>query len=42
MRRKDYFLRKYVIGSIAVGVVIIFLLRLWDLQFMSDEYKVNA
>ncbi|KAA6349757.1 Penicillin-binding protein 2 [termite gut metagenome] len=40
--RKDYSLRRYVIGGIVLGVVFIFLLRLWGLQVMSEEYKVNA
>ncbi|KAA6320149.1 Penicillin-binding protein 2, partial [termite gut metagenome] len=40
--RQDYFLRKYVVGGVIIGVMFIFLLRLWGLQVMSDEYKVNA
>ncbi|KAA6305515.1 hypothetical protein EZS27_042832, partial [termite gut metagenome] len=40
--RKDYSLRRYVIGGVTIGVVIVFLFRLWDLQFMSDEYKAHA
>ncbi|KAA6343492.1 Penicillin-binding protein 2 [termite gut metagenome] len=40
--KKDYSLRRYVIGSVTIGVVIVFLFRLWDLQFMSDEYKTHA
>lgn len=39
---KDYSLRRYVLGCIAIGIVLIFLLRLWNLQIMSDEYKQNA
>ncbi|KAA6337013.1 Penicillin-binding protein 2 [termite gut metagenome] len=39
---KDFSLRKYVIGGIAIGVAFIFLLRLWGLQVMSNEYKMNA
>ncbi|MCF0195661.1 MAG: penicillin-binding protein 2 [Bacteroidaceae bacterium] len=34
--------RKYVIGGVAVLIVIIFLLRLFSLQLMSDDYKLNA
>lgn len=34
--------RKYVLGGIAVGVVIIYLIRLFSLQLMSDDYKKNA
>ncbi|KAA6300637.1 MAG: Penicillin-binding protein 2 [Candidatus Ordinivivax streblomastigis] len=40
--KKDYSLRRYVIGGVTIGIVIVFLFRLWDLQFMSDEYKVHA
>ncbi|KAA6337594.1 Penicillin-binding protein 2 [termite gut metagenome] len=40
--RQDYSLRKYVIGGVIIGIMFIFLLRLWGLQVMSDEYKVNA
>lgn len=34
--------RKFVIGGIAVLVVIVFLVRLFMLQVMSDDYKKNA
>ncbi|MCD8265978.1 MAG: penicillin-binding protein 2 [Prevotellaceae bacterium] len=42
--RKDYRLekRKLVIGGAAVCVVLIFLVRLFALQLMSDDYKRNA
>ena len=36
----DY--RKYVIGGVAVIVVIVYLIRLLTLQVMSDDYKKNA
>ncbi len=41
---KDYTFekRKYVIGGIAVCVVLIFLMRLFALQILSDDYKRNA
>ena len=41
---KDYELdnRKYVIGGIATAVVIIYIIRLFTLQIMSDDYKKNA
>ncbi len=42
--RKDYRLekRKFVIGGAAVVVTLVFLLRLFALQLMSDDYKRNA
>lgn len=41
---KDYGLenRKYVIGGVAVFIVIVYILRLFTLQIMSDDYKKNA
>ncbi|MDO4930185.1 MAG: penicillin-binding protein 2 [Bacteroidales bacterium] len=34
--------RKFVLGGIAVVVIIIYLIRLFTLQLMSDDYKKNA
>ena len=34
--------RKFIIGSIVTGVIIIYLIRLFTLQLMSDDYKKNA
>ncbi len=34
--------RKFIIGGIVVGVIIIYLIRLFTLQLMSDDYKKNA
>ncbi len=34
--------RKYVIGGIAVGIIVVYLIRLFTLQLMSDDYKRNA
>ena len=34
--------RKYVLGGAVVVVIIIFLLRLFSLQLMSDDFKKNA
>ncbi len=34
--------RQYVIGGVAVLIVIIYLIRLFTLQIMSDDYKKNA
>lgn len=41
---KDYILekRKFVIGGVAVGIVLIYLIRLFVLQLMTDDYKKNA
>ena len=44
MKSKKYNLekRKYVIGSVIVGIVLIYILRLFSLQIVSDEYKQHA
>ena len=34
--------RKYVVGGIAVLIVVIYIIRLFTLQLMSDDYKRNA
>ena len=41
---KDYNLekRKYVLGGSVVLVVLIYLIRLFTLQIMSEDYKKNA
>ena len=41
---KDYELsnRKYIIGGIATIIVIVYTIRLFTLQIMSDDYKKNA
>ena len=41
---KDYNLenRRYVIAAIAIVIVVIYIVRLFTLQFMSDDYKKNA
>ena len=38
----NYINRKYILGGIAVAVVIIYLIRLFSLQLMSADYKKNA
>lgn len=38
----NYINRKCILGGIAVAVVIIYLIRLFSLQLMSDDYKKNA
>lgn len=44
MADKDYRLerRKYVLGGVAVMVILLYLLRLFSLQLMSDDYQKNA
>ena len=41
---KDYGLdnRKYVIGGVAILIVVVYIIRLFFLQLMSDDYKKNA
>ena len=41
---KDYELekRRYVIGGVAIAIVVVFIIRLFTLQIMSDDYKRNA
>ena len=41
---KDYVLekRKFVIGGVAVCIVLIYMMRLFFLQISTDDYKKNA
>ncbi len=39
---RQYSNRKYVLGGIAVLIIFIYLLRLFTLQLMSDDFKKNA
>ena len=41
---RDYNLekRKFVIGGVAIIIVLVYILRLFALQIMSDDYKKNA
>ena len=41
---KDFSLenRRFVIGGVAVVIVLIYIIRLFTLQLMSDDYKKNA
>ena len=41
---KDYELekRQYVIGGVAIAIVALYIVRLFTLQIMSDDYKRNA
>lgn len=42
MKKNPFEARKYVIGSVVVGIVFIYILRLFSLQIVSDEYKQHA
>lgn len=42
MKKNQFEARKYVIGSVVVGIVLIYILRLFSLQIVSDEYKQHA
>ena len=42
MSKLQYQNRKFVIAGIAIGIVLIFILRLFALQVMTDRYKKNA
>lgn len=35
-------IRKFVIGGVAVGIILIYMVRLFTLQLWSDDYKKNA
>ena len=39
---RQYSVRKYVLGGVATLIVVIYLLRLFTLQLMSDDFKRNA
>ena len=34
--------RRFIIGGIAMGIVLIYIVRLFTLQLLSDDYKKNA
>jgi penicillin-binding protein 2 len=42
--KKDFNLenRRYVIGGVGIAIVLIYIIRLFTLQLMSDDYKKNA
>src|SRR3712207_5523848 len=41
---KDYNLenRRFIIGGIAIAIVVVYIIRLFTLQLLSDDYKKNA
>ena len=34
--------RRYVIGGVAIAIVVVYIIRLFTLQLLSDDYKKNA
>jgi cell division protein FtsI/penicillin-binding protein 2 len=43
MRTSNNFeIRKFVIGGVAIGIILIYMIRLFTLQLWSDDYKKNA
>ena len=39
---RQYSGRKYVLGGIAVVIILVYLLRLFTLQLTSDDFKRSA
>ncbi|MBR1446632.1 MAG: penicillin-binding protein 2, partial [Alloprevotella sp.] len=37
-----FFRRRFVVAGIAVGIVLIYIVRLFFLQIVSDDYKKHA
>lgn len=42
MNAKQFETRKFVIGGVAICIVLIYMVRLFTMQLMSDDYKKNA
>ena len=42
MRRPDYSYRRLVIGGISILIVVIYAIRLFSLQIMSEDYRRTA
>ena len=42
MKEEGLEYRKYVVGAVAFVIVTIYIIRLFTLQLMSDDYKKNA
>ena len=44
MAKEDYYLekRKYVLGGAVIIIVLVFIIRLFALQIMSEDYKKYA
>ena len=42
MKKYEYGKRRFVIGGIATLIVIVYIIRLFTLQLMSDDYRASA
>ncbi|MBR2036015.1 MAG: penicillin-binding protein 2 [Prevotella sp.] len=42
MKNYEFGKRKYVVGGVATAIVLVYIIRLFTLQLMSDDYKKNA
>lgn len=42
MKKYDLEKRKYVIGGVTVGIILVYIVRLFVLQIVNDEYKQHA
>ena len=42
MREHDSGYRHYVIGGVAILIVVVYIIRLFQLQISSDDYKKSA
>ena len=42
MKTTDYTNRKYIIGAITLAIVLIYIVRLFALQIMSDDFRKSA
>ena len=42
MKNYEFGKRKYVVGGVATVIVLVYIIRLFTLQLMSDDYKKNA
>ena len=42
MKQYELEKRKYVLGGVAIVIIFVFIIRLFSLQIISDDYKKNA
>lgn len=42
MGGNQFEIRKFVIGGVAIGIILVYMIRLFTLQLWSDDYKKNA
>ena len=42
MKPNNFEIRKFVIGGVAISIIILYMVRLFTLQLWSDDYKKNA